>query len=90
MVISSFCKEKVTREILLGNLVAGERNSDIKRLRDMYRLQVIADLQEEMQHITKKLFPRVHFLKKFILYDGLAKYNQDMKNLAHSINAESG
>jgi hypothetical protein len=43
-----------------------------------------------MQHITKKLFPRVHFLKKFILYDGLAKYNQDMKNLAHSINAESG
>ena len=37
-VISSFCKEKVTRELLLENLVAGERNSDIKKLRDMYRL----------------------------------------------------
>ena len=23
---------------------------------------------------TKKIFPRVHFLKKFILYDGLAKF----------------
>ena len=37
-----------------------------------------------MQNVTKKLFPRVHFLKKFILYDGLNSYLK-LKSQANNI-----
>lgn len=37
-----------------------------------------------MRHVHKKLFPRVQFLKKFLLYDGLAKYHLDLKQSQQS------
>ena len=36
-----------------------------------------------MKHTKAKLFPRVQFLKKFILYDGLAKYHSDQQKMSN-------
>jgi len=47
-VINTFCKEKVTRKVLLRNLARGASSNEIKRLRLIYREQVINGLQEEM------------------------------------------
>jgi hypothetical protein len=59
--------------MLLRNLIQNVSHQDIDRLRAEFRPQVIAKLQGEMAQQTKKIFPRVHFLKKFVLYDGLCK-----------------
>ena len=48
MVISTFCKTKVTRELLLKNLVPSSMTDEIRSLREIYRKQVIANLQSEM------------------------------------------
>jgi hypothetical protein len=77
--ISSLSRTKVTRQVLLKNLAKYPKHSEIHQLRQIYRVQVIQGLTEEMSRPQTRLFPRSHFLGRFLLVDGLAKYNQDMK-----------
>lgn len=73
LVLQTFCPT-VTSRALLKNLSKDVDSDEINQLRKIYREQVISGLQTEMSQVTKKLFPRVQFLKKFLLYDGLARY----------------
>lgn len=37
LVFSTFCKDRVSRKVLLQNLASGAKNTEIRRLRDKYR-----------------------------------------------------
>jgi hypothetical protein len=79
MILTQFSKQEITRKILLKSLVKGEKKKQIEVLRNVFRKKVVEDLQKEMMNVQDKLFPRIHFLKRFILYDGLPRYHQDIK-----------
>jgi hypothetical protein len=49
----------------------------LEQLRKLHREEVIKELQAQLKVETKKLFPRAHFLKKFLLHDGLARYTNE-------------
>jgi hypothetical protein len=69
LTLNDFCKG-LSRKLLLRGLVSVSK-LDVLKLRSVYRTQIIGDLQQEMQITTKRLFPNVYFLKKFLLYDAL-------------------
>jgi len=59
-------------------LVSTLSQTEITDLRAEFRKQVVANLQQEMNQVKKKNhFPRVQFLKRFILYDGLARFTNE-------------
>jgi hypothetical protein len=61
------------------HLVKGVNSRRIEELRSGYRKKILEDLQSEMKNVQDKLFPKIHFLKRFLLYDGLPRYHQDIK-----------
>ena len=79
MILTQYSKQEITRKILLKSLVKGDKPKQIEVLRNVHRKKVVEDLQKEMMNVQDKLFPRIHFLKRFILYDGLPRYHQDIK-----------
>lgn len=74
---------KVTRPLLLKSLVSGISNFDIKGLRSYYRATIFETLKEQLEvpsiTIKKNVNLRLEFASRFILYNGLVRYYQDMK-----------
>jgi len=79
MILMQYSRQEITRRILLKNLVKGLSRRKLIELRNTYRKKVLEDLQSEMMNVQDKLFPKIHFLKRFLLYDGLPRYHQDVK-----------
>lgn len=63
---------KISRNLLLKNLMSVKK-SEIEKLRQFYRKEILNGLQNEIKNVKIKLFPTLNFLKKFLLYDGIAK-----------------
>ena len=63
---------KISRNLLLKNLMSVKK-SEIEKLRQFYRKEILNGLQIEIKNVKIKLFPTLNFLKKFLLYDGIAK-----------------
>ncbi len=74
---------KVTRSLLLKSFVSGISNFDIKGLRNYYRTTIFETLREQLEvpsiTIKKNVNLRLEFASRFILYNGLVRYYQDMK-----------
>jgi hypothetical protein len=49
--------------------------SQLEKLREIYRKQVISELRDQMKVSVKRSFPRQHFLKKFLLHDCLVSFH---------------
>ena len=89
MILMQFSKQEITKRVLLRNLVkVFSSRRKLEDLRGTYRKKVLEDLQNEMRNVQDKLFPKIHFLKRFLLYDGLPRYHQDIK--LHANLFESG
>jgi hypothetical protein len=75
---------KVTRSLLLKNFVSGISNFDIKGLRNYYRTTIFETLREQLEvpsiTIKKNVNLRLEFASRFILYNGIVRYYQDMKD----------
>jgi hypothetical protein len=82
MIVDKF-GNKVDRSLLLKNLVSGITNFDIKGLRSYYRTTIFETLKEQLEvpsiTIKKNVNLRLEFASRFILYNGLVRYYQDMK-----------
>lgn len=82
MIVDKF-GNKVDRFLLLKNLVSGITNFDIKGLRSYYRTIIFETLKEQLEvpsiTIKKNINLRLEFASRFILYNGLVRYYQDMK-----------
>jgi hypothetical protein len=70
-VINTFSETKLSRNMLLRNLESEPKKPEVERLRTHYRLEIVGNLQRQMQAPKKRQFTEAHFLKKFLLYDGL-------------------
>jgi len=76
MILMQFSRQEISKRSLLRNLVKGvSSRRRLEELRKGYRKKVLEDLQNEMKNVQDKLFPKIHFLKRFLLYDGLPRYH---------------
>lgn len=76
-VLKDFCRNKLTRTSLLRHLVKDIEPFEIDKLRSKYRPQILEEIQEQRDKYMTKQFPRVDFLKRFILYDGIHQMSHE-------------
>lgn len=88
MLIGQFCKQEITRRHLFKNLVNCTNKKDLIKQREIFKEEVTGNLKKEMKVVQDKLFPRVHFLKRFLLYDGLARYHSELHSHSSTDNGQ--
>lgn len=75
---------KVDRKTLLENIFSGITNAEIKQLRESNRITVFNVLREQLKGPTHQIQKRMNnqrleFVSRFLLYGGLVRYYNDMK-----------
>ncbi len=83
MIVDKF-GQNVDRETLLNNLFVGIKIKEIELYREQHKQEVADTLKEQListkeQMMSTKRNPRLDFVSKFQLYQGLVRYYTENK-----------